>query len=275
MDNNGSKAVYVVEAAWNELTRKRLIGLCRILAQKVEEADRQIAMIAYLLRLRRWFGYFFKQTRVIINLPPFYKNDLVRNPALMGFVYGKADLTDYKIKGFWHRGRYYVGPPTKMLRIAIVELLNGLNCRSNYAATMDNKHLDILIATLYRPANPLAFLKILKTGWNGDRRMPLNQVGVDKRARVFKRLDDGLRLAIFLQFTAAAEVFEKQFPYVFKQTDGQSLQNAKVFAQMLFSMSNGIFGTLQQTELVDCWEVFAKLDMDIKANLELKDKTKK
>lgn len=264
--------VYECEGSWNELNQKRLLQLMKILSSPGAEGTRMWKVVCLLLKLKgKRKNQFTKQ------VPPEVVYEICQKPEILGWIKQQdALLTNYTVRGFWHRGIYYIGPPQKMLRINMEEMVGTRTAFTDWVRRKNDRSLDNTIAILYRPINPLWWLNLYSPEWNGDKRLPLNDWTLKLRSRRFSKLNNALRTAITKQYSSALQDFEKRFPRTFRKGDDSAGgENPRAWVNLLFAMSGQIFGTKRQTERTDCTEVFIKLEQDIEQNEKLKDSIKK
>ena len=266
---------YNCEGSWNDFTKKRLLLVMRAMIHPGTEGMRMMHTICAMLGLKTgWRVWFSKRSRQFWKTPPAYIQHIATEPDCLGWLRDEhAVLSEYVIRGFWFRGIYYQGPPKRMLRIPMVELVQSRESMVLYKYYQKNQFLQEVVATLYRPYNPLWFLKRWNPDWTGDKRMPLNDYTYQRRKKRFGKLPPELVTAISKQYSSALQVFEKQHPRVFKTGSNENARG-RAWVDLLFSMSGGIFGTLRETEMTDCAEIFIKLEMDIEQNEKLKRELK-
>jgi hypothetical protein len=255
---------YNCEGSWNDFTKKRLLRVMRAMLQPGTEGMRMMHTICAMLGLKTgWRVWFSKRSRQFWKTPPAYIQHIATEPDCLGWLRDEhAVLSEYVIRGFWHRGIYYQGPPKRMLRIPMAELVQSRESLVLYKYYNKPQFLADLIATLYRPPNPLWWFKQWGKDWTGDKRMPLNDYTYTKRKKRFATLPPELVSAICKQYSSALQLFQQQYPKVFKAGTKENARG-RGWVDLLFSMSGGIFGTLRDTEMADCAEVFIKLEMDI------------
>jgi hypothetical protein len=264
--------LYECEANWNQFSRKRLMQVMKVISAPGNEGMRMWKLVCVMLKLKGKAKNHFTKT-----VPSEVVHNMIQDKEIFGWIKSPEELlTEYTVRGFWHKGMYYIGPPTKMLRIAMEEMVGTRTAFADWTRKGNSRSLDNTIAILYRPINPLWWLKINSPEWNGDKRMPLNDWGLKRRSRKFAKLPPYLRTAITKQYSSALQDFEKRFPRTFRKTEGGGDgDNPRAWVNLLFAMSGQIFGTKRQTELTDCTEVFIKLEQDIEQSEKIKDLSKR
>lgn len=255
---------YTCEGGYNELSQRRLVGLMRIESSSLSEGQKLWKRICYLLQLTG------KQQRELATVPAAVLHDIATREDCLGWVrQTEALLQEYTMHGFWHRGVYYVGPPKRLLRINASELVLVHSLFSQYHHSKNDEHLAHLLAVLYRPLNPLWWLRIFDGEWTGDKRLPLNDWTLVRRTRRFKKLDPALTMATVKQLTSALQMFEQRFKRVFKKGKDNGTANPAAWVNLLFAMSGGAFGDFTKTEKTDCSLVFMKIEFDMQQQEEM------
>ena len=268
---------FTCEANWDQLSKERLLGLMRVLSEPGHPGKRMWAVVRYMLKLKHGTGAVKDdKTAVALNLPAIWVHHIYADPECLGWINEESrKLTEYLVQGFRHRGRYYTGPPKRIMRIPIVEYVVIVISLIQYKKTGKIDAIDEVIATLYRPVNPLSIFGRWRGAWNGDRRMPLNDFTTKRRKKRFATLDVALKMAILKQVSGGVKLLEEKYPLVFAQTEeSNGSDDGRGLLNLLFAMSNGVFGDLRKTEMADTTEVFMKLEMDIKEMLRMKDRLK-
>jgi hypothetical protein len=268
--------IYHCEGNWNELSRRRLLQVCKAITSPGNEGRRMLLVVKTLLRLYTGkMGILHNPSRKIWNLQPAWIQHIAAEKECLGWIRDEKEiLTKYTIKNFWHWGIYYIGPPKRMMRIKMVELVATRQAMVRYKKTGDNQYAAQAIAILYRPINPLWWLKIWNKDWTGDKRMPLNDYTLQKRKKNLLSIDVAVMTAILKQYSGALAQFESRYPNVFA-TGSNENSDGSGWVDILFNMSGGIFGNLRQTEETDSSEIFLKLEMDIVQNQKQQLKLKK
>jgi hypothetical protein len=82
------------------------------------------------------------------------------------------------------------------------------------------------MALLYRPINPLWWLNAWREEWTGDKRLPLNDWSLQRRAKAFKKLDVAVVMAAVKQLSGALQMFESRFKKVFTRGKNEKTQGA-------------------------------------------------
>ena len=262
---------YTCEANWNELSQERMLGLMRLEYAHDNVGAKLWSRVCYMLRLNA------KQKKELAKLPPVALHDIATRPDCLGWInMDDALLEEYTLKGFWHRGLYYCGPPKRMLRIAAKELVMVHTYFGLYHRTKEQEHLTQVMALLYRPINPLWWLNAWREEWTGDKRLPLNDWSLQRRAKAFKKLDVALVMAAVKQLSGALQMFESRFKKVFTRGKNENTQGAGGWVNLLFALSGGAFGNFKETENTDAQLLFMKIQYDMEQHeLQMQELKKK
>jgi hypothetical protein len=114
---------------------------------------------------------------------------------------------------------------------------------------------------LYREQRLFYRFEKFKADFSFDRRASNNPLRFSRRVKRFEKLPQELKVAIFLQYEGALSSFAKSFPKSFKKKKGKSDLNGWI--KLLMSMSNDIFGNYQQTQKMDAYTFFTKVEHNI------------
>lgn len=109
-----------------------------------------------------------------------------------------------------HRFRKYYGPADGLSNIVFEEYISAVCSYHRYTKTQDTKHIDMLIATLYRRGRDKKEAELA-----GDTRLPFNDNVVEKQSLRFKNLDAAVKTAIMYFFSGSIENLKRLFPAVF------------------------------------------------------------
>lgn len=283
-DINNNK--FVCEDNWNEFTRKRLIYVASIIANKtISEIERAMLILSYLFGIKiPIFGKPKGRNLEFTKLPGNAYWDMVYGPQGINWINKESNLTNYTIKGFWHKFMYYTGPADSMLNISTAEIGFCLTYWQSYHQTKDTKYLDFIFSIIYRPVNPFSFFKKYNYGYNGDTRAELNTASFTKRAKKFASLHAGLKMAIVIQFIGNVEEFKGRYKSIFpkRRTDNEEgKQNEAALdtmiwqKQMIRVAEKGIFGPLPMVEKTDKDRFFTYLDMITRESLQAQKQLKR
>lgn len=260
---NGEK--FMMPGSYNELAAWQVIAVCKVLLEGLEDLNFKVFSILAGVKP----GLFFKSKlqKYFEKLPAGTVEYLAYDEAVTGWVFQPAKLHDYKIGRFSHKGTTYYGPPGDMVNISTAEMIEAMMYYSAYTDSVKSGEpkellIDHLIAVLYRPSVLFHRYRKLSADFTLDRRKISNEYRFNKRVKRFAGLDPGLKLALLMQFEGALEKFSKNFPHAFSGR-GSSSADANAWVKLLMNMSNDIFGTYEQTQKIDAFTFFSKVDANI------------
>jgi len=262
------KRFYAIPENYNELSKSKLLKICKLLQTGGETMHVKVALV--LLNFSRTI---FRSPRSFARLraiPTEYLTYIAYNPIL-NWVYAPAALSNYKINCFKFRLKKYYGPYDDMLNISISEFIE---CSMYYEAYIesliaqkpDDKLLDCLLAVLFRRARPLFNLEKFRSDFEIDCRQKNNLFRFNKRVKLFTKLKPELKMALFLQFDGAYNSYGSAFPNAFgSKSDTKDTQS---WIRLLMTISGGIFGDYEKTQIIDSYTFFTKVDFNIKESKE-------
>lgn len=169
----------------------------------------------------------------------------------------ESRLTRQLIPRFKVGPTYYYGPSDKLFNITLSEFIHAENNLKRYAQEKDIRHLDKLIAILYRPQDnsydPDA------ANYKGDRRTPFNDHRFEERADKFRKLTPNIKTCIYLWYTGCQWWYQQKFPHVFsKKSAGED--NGLGFLNLIDALTGG---DVSKTD-----EIRRTLLMDVMVHLE-------
>lgn len=261
---------------YNELSPKQMYNCMRMLNDNTGE--NQLRALYSLLRLKMF--NFWKPSRMrlknIAELPPEWVHTLLTDKDLFGWLADKPDLSQFLLPKIKVGFKFYYAPVKRMLNVTAAEVVYGYTFFKQYSQTEDNKYIDKLCALLYREKNPWWWLKKNKPDFNGDVRKTYNDYSFEKRCKVMAKLDNHIKLCVFLQFASAWAAFQdrKEFKFVFPKGQEEEKGKSDPFAWQKIMMKmaeSGVFGTYKQVENMDADTFFLKMQANIEEWIERKD----
>lgn len=263
---------------WNDLSKRQLLEVCRLLNDNTP--INQINILWYLFSFKIYKLKDLRNWNMIRKLPAEWIHTLLTDKTFFGFIFNKAELSNYPFKKIRIGRRVFYGPPNKILNIKAVEVTFGYELFKLYDKTKKMEFLDRLIAILYRERNWFSFLKSFKYGYNGDIRTDLNSYKMESRLKYISKLDHSIKLAIFLNFATCWENFQKlkQYEYVFQKVENSpsKKEDPLIWQKIMMKMAeSGVFGTLTQVEQMDREPFFLFMQKNIEEYLEIKDRSNK
>lgn len=241
---------------WNELTKKQLFIWSGIIRQK----------ISIDFALKSAVILFYK-----ISMPLFNHLNEAQQVQLKQTLYFLTEenlLTKNVIGSFWLFFRRYHGPANRLSNITVLEYRRTEIYYQLYQRTGDIHFLNLLCATLFRPKK--------RRKQDEDIRNPILEIGVNKRAFLFKWLHPNLRHSILLFYEGCRTYIIKNHKEVFKKApEGKAPSNELLdFENIILAVSGDKFGSFAETGQTNLY-VFLKHLEDRKEEYErLKNKNK-
>jgi hypothetical protein len=229
-------------AAWSELTDEQLLIWVKICAKNVEPEQ------ALLFVSSAFYGIpkrlFFKLNAAqMIALADDFKFLLINN--LYAWLIPE-------IKVGWRKK--FHGPADRFSTSSIAEFRTCESYYHAYKHTGKEYHLDLLIASLYRPLATGPLSKLLGDKNNGkDGRKLFSEVDVVRHAHRMRKLDKHLRAAILFNYEGCRSFVVKRYPTVFITSDGEASNRLPEINPLIKTIAGGKFGTYKETENTDLY----------------------
>lgn len=269
---------YEMELAgcWDDLSKEQVLRLCKVLITGGADVRKYALMV--LMNVTRGWIRDSNKVKFLRKLPNAVITYLSLEDELTGWIFQSAAVSHYHIQELNIGGKTWYGPPGDMLTISVAEFVE---CHSYYTAYIEKGTagqecedlLNRMIATLYRPGRLFYSLGKFSPGFKIDRRARSNEYRMEKRVLEIAKLSPELKMALFIQYSGAVEVFSKNFEHAFgSQGDGG---DGGTWLKLLMEMSGDIFGNFEETQKVDVFTFFMKVDANIAKNKKLKKKLEK
>lgn len=243
-----------VPSSWNELTRKQLLYICRLLYVETGDIYRfRIAALRYLLGLS-WF-----ETLMIGDFLP----DLF---PYVAFLEQENTLTDNKITTIKAKGITFHGPMGGFETLKAEEWTEADQAFIEFSRTKDEAELDRLIAILYREAIP--DMGPTHPEWKKDLRQSYIEEQVELRQRIVTHISQPHKFAILTWYIGCRREWEDIFYRVFKE--GKSDVESFGWQETIQKISGGTFGSLRETELTTMYKVMLHMEITMKDETERK-----
>lgn len=147
------------------------------------------------------------------------------------------------------KSTWMYAPADELANITIYELAYTFQLYEAYLATGDEHLAMQLIGCLYRPSRPETRAD-RESGWFGDRRQPLRkyEAKIDERAQQADGLPTLTKRIILFWFGSCRDHIIKQWPQVFKKSDGDGGGSSNHWGDLLLSVAEtAVFGPLDNT----------------------------
>ncbi|GAA4327407.1 hypothetical protein GCM10023149_30760 [Mucilaginibacter gynuensis] len=249
--HQGKFHAFAGPSKWNEVTAGQLLAWLNVLyANDDEEAKLAKAVPVF-------YGIGSKLYKAI---RPYQRLQIA--PTLRG-LFSENKLDVWLMPSFRLRFKKYYGPADKLSNLTADEFFNY--CEPlywQYKATNDEAKLNALCAVLYRPKR--------KGAVNDDIREPITEAGIAKRARLFKKLPLGYKLAIYFNYTGCRNFVTGMHAKAFDKGSGESKKRGDV----TLSVAGGPLGNHTETKKTNLYTFLLHLVNLIEQEDELKRKMK-
>lgn len=237
---------------WNELSKKQLFIWSGIIRQK----------ISIDFALKSAVILFYK-----ISMPLFNRLTEAQQAQLkqtLGFLTEGNHLTKNVIGSFRLFFTRYYGPANRLSNITVIEYRRTEMYYQLYHRTGDIRFLNLLCATLFRPKG--------KGRVDEDVRNPVLEMGVNRRARLFKWLHPNLRHSILLFYEGCRNYIHSNHRTIFK-TGAEGKQNNGLFdfEEIIIAVSGEKFGSFKETGETNIYRFFKHLEGRMKEAERLKN----
>jgi hypothetical protein len=248
--NNGERSIQVeIADSWKKLTATQLLYIAanyrtwQFMIRNGESMLVARAKLFAVLILNKTALEIKEILNYLSNID--YEKQGINLLYLTDFVFNKNE--GYfncfpKVKISWFKHLY--GPADRLSNISINEFSFALKHFNAFNTTKDEKHLDLLIACLYRPK---------QKDWEqfGDIRKPFGPFTAEKHIKQISKLDYEQKMAIYLFFSACMELISKLYAAVFNKVEQPENKPAGVpqsFTDIILKLSGGKFGSFNETK---------------------------
>jgi hypothetical protein len=225
-----------VATTWNELSGDQLVEVTRILGQAYERPGTRLdALLRVLLELPRPV---FRQLTVV------HRVELRR---LVGFLHAPSEhppLTAQLLPcltlpflRFIEQPRHFYGPREAFRNLRFDEFIFADTFYLRYLQTKQDKWLDQLVATLYRPERRPYRPKAVN--YAGDRREDFNEHLLPARAEQLAKLPAHLKQAVLLYYQGCRRLLEQRYEYVFTADTSQKATTSG-WQDVLHELAGGV-----------------------------------
>jgi hypothetical protein len=121
-----------------------------------------------------------------------------------------------------------------------------------------DEHLDLLVATVCRPARDVA--ELASPTWNGDHREPYNEFAARQRAKALATLEPGYKMAVALFFTGNMRAVLDRYEIFGGEGEPEQYPGQGWIKNQHLLAEKGIFGTVDQTKAANIHDVLLYLE---------------
>ena len=224
---------YTAPSKWAELSQEQLIIWMKVCEKKISASMALMFVSVVFSGIKKNLHFKLNVAQQIALSESF--NFLLEN-KLTAWI-----IPTIKI-GF----KTFLGPSDYFSTSTIEEFSTAETYYHAYLKNKDEALLDLLIATLYRPASSIN---------NGkDTRKVFAEVDVLRNARKMSKLDKHLRAAILFNYEGCRLSVMQRYPTLFIQGDGAA-DPARLpdLSPIIKTIAGGKFGTYKQTKMEDLY----------------------
>lgn len=267
--------------AWNQLTRRQLLFVCRLFRLKLSEFNFKLSVFINFTGIRalpvrkvagQTYCAFKKSGQVFwISIDELYFFIGAAN-----YLCADSQLTKNLFPKFTLLGRRFFGPSAKCYNITLLEFLHAEAALFRFHSAHHPQHMRTLCAILYRhqvkrynPASP---------NYNGDRREPFNDYTYQRRARWFKLLHPNRIYAVYVFYTGCRNAIIEAHPEVFGgggAVSSQPVNPVDGIKNLITTLTNGDVTKIHQIENTRVWDALHHLNSMIVSNREAMKRIKK
>jgi hypothetical protein len=219
---------FTAPSNWNELTVRQLVIWGKLLEKEITIQDAQMVASIFFYGIPK---------RLFFKLNPVQQHQIAQT---LNFLAGQNKLVMWMFPSLKVRFRNYLGPENRLSSSTIKEFRFAEKYYSTFKKSKDEKFLDLLIATLFRPR-----------GFNQsgiDFRETLNDIGIRQRAGKMQHIKDPIRKAILFNYEGCRLYVFGKYPNVFKPGPPGAGAALPDLEGLLKVVAGGKFGSFNETE---------------------------
>lgn len=203
---------------WNQLNKKQLRQLCRMIAHGISPSYRRQQLFMLWAGIQALPGkmvdhlgqtfYLFRKKRSLFYLSV---EDYTYFLRRIDFASGRSELTRQLLPRLWAPFGWLHGPSNKLYNITYNEFIHAEAAFNRYMADGKNiNHLNALCAVLYRQA----VMSKKSKYYTGDVREGFNDFNYMQRARRFRFVPLWQRIAVFMFYSGSREALYQAHTYL-------------------------------------------------------------
>lgn len=232
---------YQVAESWNELTRRQLLRIIRVLLMPMDPQAIKMRILHELLPLPTGLFFALEDSQITWLL------------RLAGFVTEEATLTRNLLPEIrlpilkTYRWQQLHGPADRLGNLVMAEFIFTESFFLAWHHSQNQDYLDNLIAILYRPQRE--GYDPASPDYKGDRREDFNPHLFEKRAQSWvKHLSKPVKMAVLYYYAGCRQALIDQYPEVFGGEETGGPASASPLRDMLHDLPNDKFGTIDEAE---------------------------
>jgi len=212
-------------STWNELTREQLFYVSGLFASKLPLIE---------FRVKALFEFISVKRKTLKRIAP---EDAYVLCESLDFLNKEVTLTRNLLPVIKSGFKIYYGPADAMVYCTFGEFTLACSALDDYQKTGEEKHLDQLVAILYRPHKFFWSMQKYFTD-NQDPRAKFMNRTLKKRAGKLGRVDHCMKYSVYLFFNGVLNSLPALYPYVYKQKDETDSHN-NGWASLIISLADG------------------------------------
>lgn len=250
---------------WNELSMHELQHIAGLLGQPMPKNMQRMLVFLLLAKLnplpyRRipkdsrlcWFSR--KKDRFALEpelLPSLLKK--------IDFVFDPNGLNEQKMPVFRFKGKALHGPASRLFNLSYQEFIHAEAWIDRYIKTGEILALENLCAILYRPHHPPNGK--IPPDISGDKRMPFDEYGYEKRARQMAALPAWRKTLVCLFYLGSREALFAAHPLLQQSsTTSDATSMLERHKKLLHVLSKGDVTRIDNIMKANVYAVFATLE---------------
>lgn len=265
---------YTFPAAWNELNKKQLLKVARVLLMPISDMEKKLRLILYFLKLKGCILCYHERNYLLYGIYRYLKwlaipgirkgkikmigdEDLWYLSETVNFLFDEVTLTNQLIQEIRINGMRFLGPAPRFADISFIEFAKA-DARYHYYITSENEmYLNQMVAILYRP--PVKFYHMKR--WLRDQVTERQKYSDDciKNADKLGTIPRNVKKAILLYWEGCYLHMVNTFPHVFTGDAGSD--KGYGFAGMITELAGDKFGTTDQTAEQNLFTILLYLEM--------------
>jgi hypothetical protein len=212
-------------STWNELTREQLLFVSGLFSSK-------LSLIEF--RAKALFEFLSVKRKLLKRVAP---EDAYTLCESLDFLNKEVTLTRNLLPVLKAGLKKYHGPADAMVYCTFGEFTLACSALDDYQKTGEEKHLDQLVAILYRPEKFFWSIRKIFTD-NQDPRATFMNRTLKRRAGKLGMVDHCVKYSVYLFFNGVLYTLPALYPYVYRQKDDTESQDGG-WASLIISLADG------------------------------------
>ena len=250
----------LLPSTWNELTREQLLHVSGLFASKLPLVE---------FRVKALFAFLSMKRKALKRIAP---EDAYTLCESLDFLNKEISLTRNLLPVIKSGLNKYHGPADAMVYCTFGEFTLACSALDDYQKTGEEKHLDQLVAILYRPQKFFWIIRKYFTD-NQDPRAKFMNRTLKKRAGKLGKVGHRVKYSVYLFFNGVLNSLPSLYPYVYRHKDEIDSQD-NGWASLIISLADGKTDdkSLESVMNSNLYNVFIGLNKKAKEYQEYLDK---